>query len=101
MTVSHQKPPLAAASPAAVYEALRERGRAIRTRTIEHLDVYLDEFRRAVEQLGGHVHYAASDADACAYVADLCRRRGARMVAKTKSMLSEEINLNPLLEAAA
>src|SRR5262249_400466 len=36
---------------------------------------------------------------ATAYVTDVCRRRGAKLAAKSKSMLSEEIELNTALEA--
>src|SRR5207247_1198719 len=41
----------------------------------------------------------ATAEDASAYVADVCRRRGAKLVAKAKSMLSEEIQLNAALAA--
>jgi L-lactate utilization protein LutB len=40
-------------------EELRERGREIKQRTIDDLDRYLDEFSRALEARGGHVHFAA------------------------------------------
>jgi L-lactate dehydrogenase complex protein LldF len=81
-------------------EELRERGREIRTRTMTELERHLADFTRAVEERGGHVHRASSAEDACAYVVDVCERRGARVAAKSKSMVSEEIGLNAALEAA-
>lgn len=80
-------------------EALRERGREARTRAIKDLPRYLDEFQRNVEARGGRVHRCASDADARAAIVEICRAAGAKLVAKSKSMASEEIALNGALEA--
>jgi len=80
-------------------ESLRDRGREIRQATIAELDRYLDQFTRAFEDRGGHVHFAETAADATAEIAGICRRRGARLVAKSKSMASEEIRLNEALES--
>ena len=81
-------------------QALRERAREIRTRTIEDLDRYLDDFARALEAHGGHVHRCASSEDATRVVVDVCARSGAKLAAKSKSMTTEEIGLNGALEAA-
>jgi L-lactate dehydrogenase complex protein LldF len=81
-------------------EALRERGREIRTRTIAELDRHLTDFTQAVEARGGHVHRCATAADAAAAVVGICREAGARRAAKAKSMATEEIGLNAALEAA-
>jgi L-lactate dehydrogenase complex protein LldF len=80
-------------------EALRERGREARTRAIRDLPRYLDEFERAVTARGGRVHRAADAAEARATIVDICRAAGARLVAKSKSMVTEEIHLNGALEA--
>jgi L-lactate dehydrogenase complex protein LldF len=81
-------------------EALRERAREIRSRTIADLDRHLADFRRAVEDRGGRVHFAATAEEARSYIVDVCTRRGAKLVAKSKSMASEEIRLNEALEGA-
>ncbi|HEV3407801.1 MAG TPA: LutB/LldF family L-lactate oxidation iron-sulfur protein, partial [Gaiellaceae bacterium] len=81
-------------------EALRERGREIRTRTIDELDRHLATFTRALESRGGHVHFAATAEEARRYIVEVCRRRDAKLVAKSKSMASEEIRLNEALAAA-
>jgi len=80
-------------------ESLREQGRALRTATIDELDRYLDQFQRAVEARGGRVHRCTDDAEARAKIVEICRTAGARLVAKSKSMASEEIHLNEVLEA--
>jgi L-lactate dehydrogenase complex protein LldF len=80
-------------------ESLRDRGREIRQTTIADLDRYLDQFTRTLEDRGGHVHFAETAADATAEIAGICRSRGARLVAKSKSMASEEIRLNDALES--
>jgi L-lactate dehydrogenase complex protein LldF len=81
-------------------EALRERAHEIRTRTIDELDRHLADFTRAVEARGGHVHRCATAADAQAAIVGICRSAGAELVAKSKSMASEEIRVNEALEAA-
>jgi L-lactate dehydrogenase complex protein LldF len=79
-------------------EDLRERGREIRQQTIADLDRYLHEFSRALEARGGHVRFAATADEATAAIREICRERGAKVVAKGKSMASEEIRLNEALE---
>jgi L-lactate dehydrogenase complex protein LldF len=81
-------------------EALRERAHRIRMEVIDDLDRHVARFTAALEARGGNVHFARTAADASAYVADLCRRRGATLAAKSKSMATEEIGLNEALEAA-
>src|SRR5262245_8546866 len=81
-------------------EALRERAHDIRLTAIDDLDRYLDEFTHNLEAIGGRVFRAETAEEARAYVVDVCRRRGARLVAKSKSMATEEIGLNKALEEA-
>jgi L-lactate dehydrogenase complex protein LldF len=81
-------------------EELRQRAHEARLRVIDDLDGHVDRFRRALEARGGRVHFARTGEEAAAYVGDVCRRRGAKLAAKSKSMLSEEIELNAALQAA-
>jgi L-lactate dehydrogenase complex protein LldF len=81
-------------------EDLRERAHEIRMRTIDDLDRYLGQFTQALERRGGRVHFAHSSDEAVATVVEICRGHGARLVAKGKSMVSEEIRLNDALAAA-
>lgn len=81
-------------------EALREQGRAIRLGTLAGLDGYLDTFQRALEARGGHVHRCDDAAEARGRITEICTAAGARLVAKSKSMATEEIGLNAALEGA-
>jgi L-lactate dehydrogenase complex protein LldF len=80
-------------------EALRERAHAIRMKVIDDLDGHVARFTEALEARGGRVFLARTAEEATAYIADVCRRRSARLVAKSKSMATEEIGLNEALAA--
>jgi len=77
----------------------RHKAHAIRADVIEHLDHYLDQFIANIKDNGFIVHRAATGEEAARIILDLARERDARLVAKSKSMVSEEINLNHILEA--
>lgn len=81
-------------------EALRDEARAIRARVVGQLHQHLIRFETELQKRGGHVHWAATGAEAVAIVARLARAHGVRRVVKGKSMVSEEIELNAALEAA-
>ena len=81
------------------FEGLREAGRAIRDHAIANLDTLLESFERAVTARGGQVHWARDAGEARAIILAILREAGARTVTKGKSMVSEEIELNPFLEA--
>ena len=56
-------------------------------------------FEEAVTAAGGQVHWARDAAQARAIILDILHKHGAHTVLKGKSMVSEEIALNPHLEA--
>ncbi|WP_410983160.1 LutB/LldF family L-lactate oxidation iron-sulfur protein [Bacillus cereus] len=76
----------------------REAASEIRMHTIENLDSYLEQLATNVRKNGGHVHFALKAEDAVSYVSEIARKRGAKSVIKSKSMVSEEIHLNQNLE---
>jgi L-lactate dehydrogenase complex protein LldF len=82
------------------FETLRAEARAIKDHTLTHLDLYLEAYESKVVESGGKVHFAPTAADARDIVLGLCRDYGAKLVAKGKSMVSEEIGLNARLQAA-
>ncbi len=82
------------------FDQLRAEARAIKDHTLGHLDLYLEAYEEKVVESGGRVHYAATAEEARDIVLALCRAEGAKRVTKGKSMVSEEIGLNPHLEAA-
>jgi L-lactate dehydrogenase complex protein LldF len=81
-------------------EALRDRAHATRMSVIDDLEGHVARFTEAFEERGGHVFRARTGEEASAYVAEVCRRSGAKLAAKSKSMATEEIGLNEALSAA-
>ena len=79
-------------------EALRERAHTIRMQVIDDLETHLERFSASFRQHGGHVHMCATAEEASATLRRICVEAGAKLVAKSKSMLSEEIGLNETLE---
>ncbi|GAA3405624.1 LutB/LldF family L-lactate oxidation iron-sulfur protein [Paenibacillus hodogayensis] len=80
------------------WETWRERGRAIREHVISHIDFYLAQFSDNVAKAGGNVHFCQTGEDAVRAFLDIARKSQAKLVAKGKSMVSEEIHLNHRLE---
>ena len=89
---------IAEATPA-VWESWRQQARSIKEHTIANLDYYLAMLERKVAAAGGQVHFAADANQANAIVSEIARARNVRAVAKSKSMVSEELGLNQVLEA--
>lgn len=81
------------------FDTLRAEARDIKNHTLEHLDLYLEAFEARVQAQGGEVHWASSDDEAREIVLALCRDVDARRVTKSKSMVTEEIDLVAYLEA--
>jgi len=82
------------------FEALRQRAKAIKDHTLDHLADYLERYEQKVVESGGQVHWARSLEEAREIVIGLCRQAGAGSVAKGKSMIGEEMDLNSALEQA-
>ncbi|MBA3551381.1 MAG: iron-sulfur cluster-binding protein [Actinobacteria bacterium] len=78
---------------------LRNAAEAVRAHTVANLHTYLDRFAERAEARGTKVFFAATAEEAVSYVRTLAAKRGARLIAKAKSMASEEIHLSPALEA--
>ncbi|HEX5850830.1 MAG TPA: LutB/LldF family L-lactate oxidation iron-sulfur protein [Rubrobacter sp.] len=77
---------------------LRERAYRIKQETMAHLDTYLEQMADAVEARGGNVFFASDGEDVVRYIGDLARSKGAKVITKSKSMATEEIELNKRLE---
>jgi len=82
------------------FEALRDAGQAIRDRVLQDLDVWLELFEEKAVSRGATVLWAKDGREICEHVVAIARRHGVRKVAKSKSMLSEEAQLNVALAAA-
>src|SRR5690606_22864824 len=66
--------------------------------TLEHHDTYLPAVEAKLESNGVQVHWAATADDANAAVLKIMQARGATKMVKSKTMVSEEIHLEPYLK---
>ena len=82
------------------FEQLRSACVDIRNRVLEDLDVWLDIFETQAKASGAEVLWARDGEEICDLVIDVARRHGVTKAAKSKSMLSEEAQLNEALTAA-
>jgi L-lactate dehydrogenase complex protein LldF len=82
------------------FPAIRDAAAEIRARTLDNLDLYLEEFERNATARGAVVHWAETTADVNRIVCELAAQYGVKKAVKSKSMVSEECALNDALEAA-
>jgi L-lactate dehydrogenase complex protein LldF len=80
------------------WQELREAGRALKERTMRHLNEYLLQLEEAVKGAGGQVHWARNAEEANRIVANVAKSHDAEEVVKVKSMATEETKLNEFLE---
>jgi L-lactate dehydrogenase complex protein LldF len=81
-------------------EALRDRARQIRLDTLRNLPSLLEQFESRLRANRVHVHWADRAADVNGIVVRIAAEHQVTRVAKSKSMVSEEIHLNAALEAS-
>jgi L-lactate dehydrogenase complex protein LldF len=80
------------------YQELRTQANAIKKHAIENLDHYLEEFERNVQARGGKVVYCKDGTEVTDFILSLAKERRAHLIVKSKSMTTEEIDLNERLE---
>jgi L-lactate dehydrogenase complex protein LldF len=81
-------------------ETLRGKAHDLRARTIAGLEGYLEQFCQQAQANGLIVHHAADARQAVQIVLDIARQNNVQLIAKSKTMVSEEIELNHGLQAA-
>ncbi len=91
---------LTAATTLGDWERWRELGQQIRQHTLENLDYYLGQMADNVERRGGHVFFARTKEEASTYICGVIESKNARKVVKSKSMVTEEIEMNHVLAEA-
>ncbi|QHL87839.1 iron-sulfur cluster-binding protein [Nibribacter ruber] len=80
------------------HELARERASFIKTQTINNLDKYLVEFENNFTKRGGKVIWAQNAEEALREIGAIMKRKRAKSVVKSKSMITEEIHMNEFLE---
>jgi len=80
------------------FEVLREKASAIRMEVINNLPAYIEKFTSNATAAGAIVHRAVDAKSANQIIAGILKDHDVKMVAKGKSMVSEETHLNAHLE---
>ncbi|KKB38749.1 LutB/LldF family L-lactate oxidation iron-sulfur protein [Bacillus thermotolerans] len=89
---------LKAAEELGNWEEWRQLGEEIRAHTIENLDYYLEQLSENVTKRGGHVFFAQTAEEANEYITGVVKKKNGKKIVKSKSMVTEEINMNQALE---
>lgn len=82
------------------WEDLRSLAREIKQETISNLDKYLELLEENVVKAGGIVHWATDADEAAKVILEIALKSGVKSVVKSKSMATEEIELNHALNQA-
>lgn len=78
-------------------ESLRDQAHELKIRSVRHLEEHLGLLVAQITRRGGVVFRARDAAEAVQYVLTLAQSRGVQTIVKSKSMVTEEIELNAVL----
>lgn len=81
-------------------DAFRDEVRRIKERCLSCQDELMRRFAENARKRGVQVFFADKAEEACGYVLDLAQKKKAKLITKSKSLTTEEIELNQPLEAA-
>jgi len=81
------------------FEHMRATLREAKDYAIEHQAELITQFKARAEAAGAIIYEARTAEDANRYIYELCQRKGIDLVVKSKTMVSEETELNHYLEA--
>ncbi|MEO6820310.1 MAG: LutB/LldF family L-lactate oxidation iron-sulfur protein [Ginsengibacter sp.] len=77
---------------------VKERAKNIKWRAIENLHEHLEQFEMQFTSRGGKVLWAQDSQEALEAILTICKEKSCRSIVKSKSMVTEEIDLNAFLE---
>ena len=80
------------------WEELRSEASKIKSHTMSNLYNYLEEFEKNAKANGIHVHFASDAKEHNEIVHSILEKHNAKHIVKSKSMLTEECELNHYLE---
>ncbi len=81
-------------------QGARQQGRGAKLRALHDLPELLEQLESRIAQQGGTVLWALDADEALGHVLDICWKHNLKRGVKAKSMVTEEIELVPALEAA-
>src|SRR6185312_12017821 len=79
-------------------ELVKERAKNIKWRALETLDQHLEEFEMQFSKRGGKVIWAQNSQEALDEILAICKEKNCKTIVKSKSMVTEEIQLNAFLK---
>lgn len=79
-------------------EKARQMAKNIKAYTMEHLPFLLETFEKQFTARGGKVIWAENTAEALAAIQNIIQAKSAKTIVKSKSMITEELELNHFLE---
>jgi len=79
-------------------DRLKDEARAVKVRCIAQLDKLVAQFAENYRKNGGKVHFASDAKEAREILFSIAQENQVKLVAKSKSMATEEIELNHFLE---
>jgi L-lactate dehydrogenase complex protein LldF len=82
------------------FEATRTAAVERRNRALGRLDLWLETFERNATARGAVVLFARTPDEATELIVDIAKKHGVRKATKSKSMVSEEVQLNAAFSAA-
>ena len=82
-----------------IYKFCAAHAHAVRAQTIANLEGYLEQFVTHAQANGITIHHAANGERAVQIVRQIAQSCDAKLISKSKTMVGEEIHLNPSLEA--
>jgi L-lactate dehydrogenase complex protein LldF len=80
------------------FDGWRSRAKAVKEHVLSRLDGYLERAERRLTENGAKVHWAPDANAARQILARVVRKNAVRRTVKAKTMLGEELALNPFLE---
>ncbi len=79
------------------YQELRDQAHDIKRHTIENLDYYLEQLEAKVIEHGGKVVWCRDGGEVVDFLVKLAREKNTNLLVKSKSMVTEEFDMNERL----
>ncbi len=79
------------------YQDLRDQANSIKRHAIENLDYYLEQLESKVIEHGGKVLWCRDGGEVVDFLVKLAREKNTNLIVKSKSMVTEEFDLNERL----
>lgn len=80
------------------WESYKEAAQSIRERNVAQLPALIERFTEEARKAGAFVYAVSTPAEAQITVSTILRQKKAKLVVKSKSMVTEEVELNAFLE---